>query len=725
MLNVLTSLRFWGVLAVCAATVQVQAQRVRCATGSVMEKLFSENPAQKTLFLEKQSAFQKNYEAARRQRQLGIVQNRLQSIVTIPVVVHIVMDNPHLVTDEQVQSQLDVLNADYAGENPDASNVPAAFGSVFGRSQIQFCLAQRTPDGQTTNGIIRKTSSTRSTTSTNDPIKRNVSGGADAWDISKYLNIWVCRMSNDNDLGYTFMPGVSGISDSDVGLVTAYHAFGTMGTAEAPFNKGRTATHEIGHYFNLWHIWGDNNCIGSCSDSDFVDDTPNQFTCTYGEPTFPVTDACTNSASGIMFMNFMDYVNDGAMYMFTQGQVDRMELALATLDERKALLTSDGCVPPVFFNNDVQVNSVNTQNTIVYCDEGIRPVVSITNVGLQPLTSVQLHVSVNGGAPVTTQVNLSLSTLQTTTITSSVVNVGPGEHALTVYTTLPNGTADQRRDNDTISAGFSALSAVSAPLVQGFENNLAGWGITNSSDLISYNPARTTMAARSGSASFRFGSFGYQLYGKTATLVSPRVTVPANADSVKVAFWRAAGQLNARNSDTLEILYSVDCGQSFVSAYKKTGTELNPHRIFSNSSYTPVDSQWVADTVDLTLPVAGKYAELIVAFRSINGYGNNIYLDDINIYAVQVPEPLKEKGLTISPNPTNGLINIRHYPDAAGLQGVAVYSSTGQLVYKEQYNGGAAPNLIAVDLWNQASGIYIVRLVYNNRVVTRKVLKIH
>ncbi len=720
---ILTSLNVWSVLVVCMAYLPAQAQRARCATGSVMEKLFRENPAQKTLFLEKQSAFQQTYEAARRQRQGGLVQSRLQSIATIPVVVHIVMDDPSRVTDEQVQSQLDALNADYAGENPDAGNVPAAFAAVFGKSQIRFCLAQRTPDGQSTNGIIRKTSSTRSTTDVNDPVKRSVSGGSDAWDISRYLNIWVCRMDDNNDLGYTFMPGVSGISDSDVGLVTAYHAFGTMGTAEAPFNKGRTATHEIGHYFNLWHIWGANDCIGSCADSDFVDDTPNQFECTYGEPVFPQTDACTGTGSGIMFMNFMDYVNDGAMHMFTQGQVDRMELALATLNERKTLLTSDGCVPPVYFDNDVQVNSVNTRNSIVYCGEGIRPTVSITNVGWQTLTSVQLHVSVNGSAPVTTQVNVSLPSLQTTTITSSVVNVEPGEHRLTVYTTQPNGTADQRRNNDTLHTSFSVLSNVSAPLEQGFESNLSGWGITNNSDLISYNPGLTTSAARNGNASFRFGSYGYQLYGKSATLVSPRVAVPGDADSVKVTFWRAAAQLNARNSDTLEILYSVDCGQSFIAAYKKSGADLNPHAVISNSAYIPLDSQWVADTADLTLPVAGKHTELIVAFRSTNGYGNNVYLDDVKIYSVQVPTPLKEKGLTISPNPTTDRINIRHYPQATGLQGVAVYSSTGQLVFKEQYNGGQAPNLIAVNLGNQATGIYIVRLVYNDRVVTRKILK--
>lgn len=718
-------LRFSGLILVFVCSVQVYAQRPRCATGSVMEQFFQMRPAERIEFEKRQQSFQRRFEIARRLKQEG-VQQRVQSIITIPVVVHIVMDNPNLVTDEQVQSQLDALNADYAGENLDAVNVPAAFASVFGKSQIRFCLAQRTPGGTATNGIIRKTSLTTSTPGSNDPIKRNVTGGADGWDVSKYLNIWVCKMTDNNDLGYTFMPGLSGISESDIGLVTAYHAFGTMGTATAPFNKGRTATHEIGHFFNLWHIWGDNQCVASCSDSDFVDDTPNQSTCTYGTPSFPTTDICTNNAPGIMFMNFMDYVNDGAMYMFTQGQVERMELALATLDDRKSLLTSNGCEPPVLYNNDVRLNSVSPNNSIIYCSGSVQPSVSITNLGTQQLTSIRLNASVDGAAPVTSQVNLSLPTLQTVTITAPALNVSPGHHTLKVFTSLPNGVADQQTNNDTLTTLFSALAHLDASVMEGFETNFNGWGVDNNSDIVSYNPTKVTNAAYNGSASIKYNSFNYTLYGRESRLVSPRVNIPADADSVKITFWRAAAQLNSVHSDTLDVLYSVDCGQSFVSVYKRSGSALNTNNIITSSEYIPASDHWIADTIDITQQIAGLHPDVIVAFRMINGYGNNIYLDDVNIYSVRLPNALKEKGLTISPNPTSGIINIRHYPTTSGLQGITVYSSTGQLVFKEQYNGGfQAPNFTQVNLWNQASGIYIVRLVYADRVVTRKILKMN
>ncbi|MGN6437736.1 MAG: zinc metalloprotease, partial [Agriterribacter sp.] len=367
------------IIALTGIAAFVQAQR-GCVTNAVMEKYLQQHPQHKAEYQKRQADFQQKFEAVRRQKALFPSQRRLSTVVTIPVVVHIVMDNPALVTDEQVQSQLDVLNADYAGLNADSSNIPAAFKPLFAKGNIRFCLAQRTPANEATNGIIRKQSSTTSTPGTHDPIKYSNQGGSDAWNINKYLNVWVCRMTNNNDLGYSFMPGLPGLSNSDVGFVNAYHAFGTVGTAQAPFNKGRTATHEIGHFFNLAHIWGDNDCVESCSDSDNVDDTPNQNKCTYGTPSFPQTDNCTSNSPGIMFMNFMDYVDDAAMCLFTEGQADRMETALETMPDRSPLLSSNGCEPPVLFNNDVKVLSVNFPgNDIVYCGQNFAPSILIQN----------------------------------------------------------------------------------------------------------------------------------------------------------------------------------------------------------------------------------------------------------------------------------------------------------------------------------------------------------
>lgn len=433
-----------------------------CSTGSVMEKYFKDHPEEKTAFDKRQSDFQKKYELVRRQRQGISVQQRVNAIVTIPVVVHIAMQNPSQVTDEQVQSQLDVLNADYAGLNADSVNIPAAFKSIFGKSELRFCLAQRTPQNAPTTGIQRYSTSTKSIPGEGDPIKYAAQGGVDAWDVAKYLNIWVCEMKNENDLGYTFMPGL-GIAAAERGFVNAYHAFGTIGTATAPFNKGRTSTHEIGHFFNLAHIWGANECIESCTDSDEVDDTPNQNKCFFNTPAYPQTDACTSTAPGVMFMNFMDYVDDVAMCLFTAGQADRMSTALTSFPELASLLTSNGCVPPLLYTNDVEVLKIaSPNNTILNCANSFTPQLSIRNTGSAALTSVSINTSVDGQTASVKTISLNLPSLQTTTISGDAIPVSTGSHSIKIFTTGPNGAADQFVANDTATSIFSVTGTANA-----------------------------------------------------------------------------------------------------------------------------------------------------------------------------------------------------------------------------------------------------------------------
>jgi hypothetical protein len=187
-------------------------------------------------------------------------------------------------------------------------------------ARIQFSLATQDPAGNPTNGITR-TASTSTSFGTDDRVKSAATGGADAWPSDRYLNIWACNLGGGL-LGYAQFPGGPASTD---GIVILNTAFGTVGTATAPFHLGRTATHEIGHWLNLIHIWGDRL---DCKGSDDVPDTPTAQSPNYGEPTFPHV-SCNNGPNGDMFMNYMDYVDDAAMFMFTAGQVARMA---ATLD---------------------------------------------------------------------------------------------------------------------------------------------------------------------------------------------------------------------------------------------------------------------------------------------------------------------------------------------------------------------------------------------------------
>ena len=255
----------------------------------------------------------------------SIARAEARGIVTIPVVVHVVWKLPEEnISIEQINSQIDVLNRDFRKQNPDTSQVPEIWQPLVTDARIEFKLATTDPNGNPTNGITRTKSNKVKFRSRIDEVKFSSNEGADAWPSDRYLNIWVCRQIDDGVLGYAQFPG--GPPEKD-GVVILTSAFGTTGTATAPFNLGRTATHEIGHWLNLKHIWGDDG--GACGGSDEVNDTPNQGDHNFGKPTYPHI-SCNNAPHGDMFMNYMDYVDDETMFMFTKDQVVRMDACLTT-----------------------------------------------------------------------------------------------------------------------------------------------------------------------------------------------------------------------------------------------------------------------------------------------------------------------------------------------------------------------------------------------------------
>ena len=258
-----------------------------------------------------------------------------RTVITIPVVVHVVYNlGPQNISDAQIASQIAVLNKDFRKLNIDFANTPGAFQPMAADCQIEFVLAKRDPNGDSTTGITR-TYTTTTSFSANNNVKNSLTGGKSAWPSGEYLNIWVCRLSGGL-LGYGQFPGGPAATD---GVVISYKAFGTTGAALAPFNKGRTTTHEIGHWLNLFHIWGDDG--GNCNGTDLVEDTPNQGAQNTGVPTYPRI-SCNNTPFGDMFMNYMDYTDDIAMTMFTMGQKSRIDAMFIPGGARFSLLSSQG-----------------------------------------------------------------------------------------------------------------------------------------------------------------------------------------------------------------------------------------------------------------------------------------------------------------------------------------------------------------------------------------------
>lgn len=324
-----------AILALAGGMMTSQAQTLRrCATMENLARLKQLDPDLEARMqdVEKQTQEVINNMATGK----GGFSSVTATVYQIPVVVHVLYNTTaQNITDAQIQSQIDVLNEDFRRTNADKSNTPAGFASLAADCEIQFCLASVAPNGAATTGIVRK-STTVTSWSQDDAVKYSSSGGSDAWPDTKYLNIWVCNLGGGL-LGYAQFPGGPAATD---GVVINYKYFGRGGSALAPYNKGRTGSHEVGHWLNLYHIWGDDN--GACTGSDQVSDTPNQGVEHYGCPAFP-TSSCSNGANGDMFMNYMDYTDDACMNMLTLGQKTRMRALFNTGGAKETLLTSNGC----------------------------------------------------------------------------------------------------------------------------------------------------------------------------------------------------------------------------------------------------------------------------------------------------------------------------------------------------------------------------------------------
>jgi hypothetical protein len=251
----------------------------------------------------------------RRESKFNLKQVKLVTIKTVVNVVYKTAEQN--VSQQQIRSQITALNKDFRATNPDKSKTPGPWQGLVTDSRIKFKLVK-----------VTRTKTNKDSFTFDDGVKKASTGGIAPFKPTTHLNLWVASLGGGL-LGYAQFPGGPSATD---GVVVNYQAFGTTGTAKAPFNKGRTATHEVGHFLNLRHIWAD---TPDCGGSDNVPDTPNCAGPNFGTPSWPHI-TCNNGPNGDMFMNYMDYTDDQAMFMFTAQQVLRMRTALDT--ERSGLV---------------------------------------------------------------------------------------------------------------------------------------------------------------------------------------------------------------------------------------------------------------------------------------------------------------------------------------------------------------------------------------------------
>ncbi|MBK9399488.1 MAG: T9SS type A sorting domain-containing protein [Bacteroidetes bacterium] len=372
----------------------------------------------------------------------------------IPVVFHILYNTSEQnISEEQIVSQIDVLNEDYAVNNASSMDVPAVWTGLKKDSKIRFVLAKRDPNGNFTKGITRTSTNITEYTIFDPALFSTALGGHDAWPRGSYLNVWVCKLGS-NALGFAAYPGSSAPTD---GIVISYKALGRNGSAASPYNAGRTCTHEIGHWFSLNHIWGDDN--DNCLGKDFpvtqtaLDDTPNQAAPTFRCKKFPELDECSTVDPGIMYMNYMDYTDDRCMMFFTPGQVAKMRIIVDGL--RDSLKLSSGHLLPAYTGYDAAIDSVLNPVRLAG-DRCLQPEIRIKNNGADTIKELQIAYGLYQGLQKSFHWTGNLASGDTTHFILPEIGTNMGNQVMEFRLM---GT-DSNSVNNYASAGFKVNSAV-------------------------------------------------------------------------------------------------------------------------------------------------------------------------------------------------------------------------------------------------------------------------
>jgi type IX secretion system substrate protein/pregnancy-associated plasma protein-A/CARDB protein len=632
----------------------------RCSTMETLEKLIQKDP---TLPEKWRLEGERQYKLyLQRQPQISMRAQRTQNTtIVVPIVFHLVDDASSLVgiSDRDVIEQVEILNRDYGGNKIDEymNVVPPEIAARIGKVPIKFVLARRDPNGSLTSGIERRVNATPD----HESIKSFAAGGLDPWDTSKYLNVW-CGTFHGADsslLGMSTFPFTTGLGPQGVviNISTLPYSGNSTRNYFSEYSEGATLSHEIGHYFYLWHTFGDD---ASCNNNDFQiqpgwplpagagpegDDTPlakgtGSSSFVYGNPSMNYKDGCAPESFGMMYGSFMNYFDDRALFMFSDGMKKRVEGCINLY--RPGLLTTDGAAPPSAVNDAflVNVSPRGLRERRAFFVNNTPLSATIRNNGTAALTSVNVSVAVDASASTTTNFAINLSPDTDTTISLGFISSTPGAHTLAIYTSSPNGAADDFLNNDTLYSFINIDTATATlPLAEDFSSATfppAGWQTWNPNG----DPANTwTRDGASGYAnagSAYFDNYNIDEVGSLDDLITPAIDFGTASDvqlNFKVAH-AVIDTVNVSTWDGLEVYVSGDGGRTYQLVYKKTGKHLAIAGATTTAFSAPPSQpgKWRDETIDLS-PYLVFGQKLIVKFRNTNAFGNNLYLDDVNIAA--------------------------------------------------------------------------------------------
>jgi len=653
----------------------------------------------------------------------------------IPVVVHVIHNGESIgsgsnISDAIINSQIQVLNDDYKRLNADTSKTRSIFKPVAANCNIQFQLALTDPDGFPTSGITRLKGTKTSWDITDNETLKSLS----YWNSSQYLNIWVCALSGRN-LGYAQYPesNLAGLNSTDLdataynqaknaltdGIVIKYNAFGSY-ASPYPFSKGRTSTHEVGHYLGLRHTWGD---VTDCTGTDYCSDTPNLLGSSNG---CDLAKKACDSINLAMIENYLDYSDDNCMNIFTNQQKLRMRTVLQNSPRRTSLLTSPGLSPPALTANDAGIKAIISPSSLKYCQNQIEVKVVLKNFGNNNLTNVEIDYQIDNLSNIKYNWIGNLASSFNDTIVLTNINLSVGNHTFRVNTYLPNGNPDAKKYNDTLKSIFSINQTQTLPFLVDFNDGVfppKGWTLFNPDLQTTWKDTIAGGSLTSNNLSAYINMFDYNDNGQQQqdALYSPGYDF-SKISSATLLFKISYAQADASSNDGFKILVSTDCGNTYnYTLYEKYGSELATASMFSTAWRPKHLSDWKDQSIDLHNFIGMPSVNL--AFVSINGYGNNLYLDDIQVQLITGTEIDKENNniIIVSPNPNDGNFSIDLNLIKIQDINVEITDIVGKVVWNSENKKVLKTNL-PIDLSLIKSGMYFVNIKGENFQKTTKII---
>jgi PKD repeat protein len=622
----------------------------------------------------------------------GTLQHRTAGqVYIIPIVFHVIHNyGPENISDAQIEDQVRIMNDDYRKRSYDTAFIVPAFKSIAADCEIEFRLATVDPNGNCTNGIEHILSPLTYAADDNSKL--------DPWPADQYLNVWtVASLAWEGAAAYAYYPGTA--PPGADGVITLSGYVGSIGTGA--IGRSRVLTHEVGHYLNLSHVWGDTNDPGVACGDDGVFDTP----VTKGWQSCNINGAsCGNVIDNVQ--NYMEY--SYCCNMFTQGQKDRMQSALNSgIGSRNNLWTVS--------NLALTGTNGNAQVCIPVAD------FIADHKTVCAGTTVQFNDASWNAHPISWSWNFPGGFPSSSTDSAPFVQYNtPGVYNVSLTSGNSAGSNSLTKN---LFVHVNGVTAQPIPYVESFEaaGSFPGTDgyVENTDNGNSWQ--RVTNAASTGSASIMINNFSGNPIGETDEYITPAVDL-TNITAPYLSFKVAYAQRNSFSADALKVYVSADCGQSWVLKYNRSSANLVTAGIVPGN-FIPDASQWRMENV--SIPFA-NHSSVRFKFQNISGGGNNIYVDDINITGTLTGienQNISSFNFEIFPNPSNDIFNLSFDIQKPGMTEIIITDVLGRevkAIARKFLSEGRHQYAIQAQEFNK--GIYLLTLKIEGQPFTKRLI---